>query len=165
MPVFLDNFFKTLNFYFRVLASFSKKNFSEKSIQMVSSISGVMSLKIRPPWMDSTTQVYDTTSFLVAFNIPKQYLQLWTPVMCIDSNIKLHFDRYRIEYPICSLYMYCLSTFSFFYHFYCVTKLNILFSNLYTFVQHKYLDSRYLYCIYIPKYFEIQSSMQIPTFQ
>ena len=51
---FLDNFFKTLNFYFRVLASFSKKIFSEKSFQMVSSISGLMSLEIRQPWMNST---------------------------------------------------------------------------------------------------------------
>ena len=42
-------FAQALNFYFRVLVSFSKNFFSEKSLLMVSSISGLMSLKIRQP--------------------------------------------------------------------------------------------------------------------
>ena len=46
---FFGLFFKTLNFYFRVLVSFSKKFFSQKSFQIVSTISGFTAEKIRQP--------------------------------------------------------------------------------------------------------------------
>ena len=43
---FFGQFFKTLNFYFRVLVSFSKNFFSQKSFQIVSTISGFADEKI-----------------------------------------------------------------------------------------------------------------------
>ena len=46
---FFEQFFKTLNFYFRVLVSFSKKFFSQKSFQIVSTICGFAAEKIRQP--------------------------------------------------------------------------------------------------------------------
>ena len=46
---FFGLFFKTLNFYFRVLVSFSKNFFSQKSFQIVSTISGFADEKIRQP--------------------------------------------------------------------------------------------------------------------
>ena len=42
-------FAQALNFYFRVLVSFSKKNFSQKSFQKVSTISGFADDKMRQP--------------------------------------------------------------------------------------------------------------------
>ena len=42
-------FGQALNFYFRVLVSFSKKIFSQKSFQIVSTISGFADRKIRQP--------------------------------------------------------------------------------------------------------------------
>ena len=47
--LYLQLLAQVLNFYLRVLVSFSKNFFSEKSFLMVSSISGLMSLKIRQP--------------------------------------------------------------------------------------------------------------------
>ena len=46
---FFGQFFKTLNFYFRVLVSFSKKIFSQKSFQIVITIRGFADGKIRQP--------------------------------------------------------------------------------------------------------------------
>ena len=47
--LYLQLLAQALNFYLRVLVSFSKNFFSEKSFLMVSSISGLMSLKIQQP--------------------------------------------------------------------------------------------------------------------
>ena len=54
VTLFFNCFLKTLSSYLRVFVSFSKNFFNEKSFQMFSSISGLMSLEIRQPWMNST---------------------------------------------------------------------------------------------------------------
>ena len=51
--LYLQLFAQALNFYFRVLVSFSKKIFSQKSFQIVSTISGFTAEKIRQPQMNS----------------------------------------------------------------------------------------------------------------
>ena len=50
--LYSQRFVRTLNFYFRVLVGFSKKIFREESFQMVSSISGLLSLEIWQPYMN-----------------------------------------------------------------------------------------------------------------
>ena len=52
-PYFFYCFLKTLSSYLRVLVSFSRKFFSKESFQMVSSISGLLSLEIWQPYMNS----------------------------------------------------------------------------------------------------------------
>ena len=47
--LYSQRFAQTLNFYFRVLVSFSKKFFSQKLFQIVSTISGFAAEKIRQP--------------------------------------------------------------------------------------------------------------------
>ena len=47
--LYLQLFAQALNFYFRVLVSLSKKFFSQKSLQIVSTVSGFADGKIRQP--------------------------------------------------------------------------------------------------------------------
>ena len=47
--LFFNCLLKTLSSYLGVLVSFSKKNFSQKSFQIVSTISGFVDGKIRKP--------------------------------------------------------------------------------------------------------------------
>ena len=47
--LYSQRFAQTLNFYFRVLVSFSKNFFSQKSFQIVGTITGFADGKIRQP--------------------------------------------------------------------------------------------------------------------